>query len=88
MTWPLTPAAASLARKTTRGATLSGSRSVPCASSLGHLPVSSKVRLPRGVESIMRVAPLGKIAFAVTPYLASALAVDQVSPRMPAFAAA
>ena len=80
--------AASLARKTTSGATLSGSRSVPAASSLGHLPVCSKTSRPRGVESIIRVAPLGKIAFAVTPYLASALAVDHVRPRIPAFAAA
>ena len=50
--------------------------------------VSAKAAWPRGVESIMRVAPLGRMAFAVTPYLASAFAVDQVSPRMPALAAA
>src|SRR2546422_3690061 len=77
-------AAASLARNTTSGATLSGSRSVPTAASLGHLPVCSKNSRPRGVESIIRVAPLGRMALAVMPYLASALAVDQVSPRMPA----
>src|SRR5712691_3059599 len=86
--WPFTPAAASLDRYTTSGATLSGSRSVPFAISLGHLPVSSNIALPRGVESIMRVAPLGMMAFTVTPYLASALAVDQVRPMMPALAAA
>ena len=84
MTW----AAASLARKTTSGATLSGSRSVPMACSLGHLPVSSKIFLPLGVESIMRVAPLGMMALAVTLYFAIAFAVDQVRPMMPAFAAA
>ena len=36
----------------------------------------------------MRVAPLGRMALAVTPYLAIALAVDHVRPRMPALAAA
>ncbi len=36
----------------------------------------------------MRVAPLGMMALQVTPYLAMALAVDQVSPMMPALAAA
>jgi hypothetical protein len=36
----------------------------------------------------MRVAPLGMIAFTVTPYFAIAFAVDQVSPMIPAFAAA
>ena len=36
----------------------------------------------------MRVAPLGMIAFTVTPYFAIALAVDHVSPMMPALAAA
>ena len=35
----------------------------------------------------MRVAPLGRMALQVTPYRPSAFAVDQVSPRMPAFAA-
>src|SRR5262249_46288819 len=45
-------------------------------------------RPARGVEWIMRVAPLGMIAFTVTPYLAIAFAVDQVSPMIPAFAAA
>jgi hypothetical protein len=59
LTWP----APSLARNTTSGATLSGSRSVPIACSLGHFPVCSKTCRPRGVESIIRVAPLGMIAF-------------------------
>ena len=61
---------------------------MPTACSLGHLPVVSKTSRPRGVESIIRVAPLGMIEFAVTPYLASALAVDHTRPMMPFLAAA
>ena len=61
---------------------------MPTACSLGHLPVDSNTSRPRGVESIMRVAPLGMMALQVTPYFAIALAVDHVSPMMPALAAA
>src|SRR4029453_9869167 len=79
--------ACSLARNVTSGAALSGSRSVPTACSLGHLPVCSNTCRPRGVESIMRVAPLGMMELAVTLYLAMPLAVDHMSPMMPALAA-
>src|SRR5207244_284487 len=82
-----TVAACSLARNVASGATLSGSVAVPIAASLGHLPFVSKNARPRGVESIMRVAPLGMIEFAVTPYFASPFAVEYMSPMMPALAA-
>jgi hypothetical protein len=66
---------------------LSGSVAVPTAASLGHLPCCSKNARPRGVESIIRVAPLGMIELAVTPYFASPLAVEYMRPMMPALAA-
>ena len=58
------------------------------ACSLGHLPVSSNTFWPRGVESIIRVAPLGMMALAVTLYFPMAFAVDHMSPMIPALAAA
>ena len=61
---------------------------MPTACSLGHFPVCSKTVRPRGVESIMRVAPLGMMALAVTPYFARALAQDHVKPMIPHLAAA
>ncbi len=75
-TWPLMAAARSEARKETSGATLSGSLGVPFASSLGHLPVSSNIFREPGLESIIRVVPVGSTTFAVTPYFPMAFAVE------------
>src|ERR1019366_1470233 len=84
---PVTFAASSLARKTTIGATLAGSRGVPSTFSDCGIPVAPGI-LPAGIVSVMRVAAPGMIAFTVIPYLCSEFALEYVRPRIPALAAA
>ena len=84
---PVTFAASSLARNTTIGATLAGSRGVPSTLSDCGIPVAPGIR-PAGIVSVMRVDAPGMIAFTVIPYLCSEFALEYVSPRIPALAAA
>jgi hypothetical protein len=91
MACPVTPAAVSEARKTTRPAASSGDPNASARRKNGGIgsPArsASTTGASAGMVSVMAVAATGISALTVTPALASSIAQVRAKPTMPAFAA-